>query len=61
LGYCFVRDGRKAIYGCSKQVKMPVYMLLRSAQNDGVNAVGTSGELALIEVLANSYWHDYFD
>jgi hypothetical protein len=30
-------------------------MLLKSAQNDGVNVVGTSGELALIEVLANSY------
>ena len=41
--------------------KMPVYMLLRSEQNGDADKADVTKELASIEVLANSFWRDYFD
>ncbi|MBT5032687.1 MAG: FAD:protein FMN transferase [Proteobacteria bacterium] len=41
--------------------KMPVYMLLRSEQNDDPETADSPGELAAIEVIANSFWRDHFD
>lgn len=41
--------------------KTPVYMLLRSEQNGDIIDREDGDEPPSVEVLANSYWHDYFN
>jgi FAD:protein FMN transferase len=56
----FVMGPERAMNAANRSAT-PVYMLLRSEQNDGVNDLGDSSESASVEVQANSFWHDHFE
>ena len=56
----FVMGPERAIITADRS-ETPVYMLLRSEQNDAVSELGDSIEPASVEVLANSFWHDHFE